>query len=263
MTHTTSSWLLAAGVGVKLINMVYNYVFLIFFLFINFKMAQVISSIFESGKYTITIKPSLINKNLKIDNNVMKNLSRYTVPNNIVNIIKNLMFKEFQLTPDKKYTQSEQIQLFVSFNACENVPQICDNYNSTLPSYVYVNLSDDKSILNKIYAIENNIDYDGFSPLNIPKDYNFKIDPCPTGFTCVGEGWKVLGDTSGIVFYSSSLVLIIISMSVLSSILTVNMNNGFNAVTVILLMLLLASLSICIMNIYKIYTLKQDLSKIK
>lgn len=227
-------------------------------------MAQVVSSIWESksGKYTVTIKPNLINSKLSLRENSVKNLSRYTVPNNIVNIIKNTVFAPFEIIPEKKYTQLEQIQLFVLFNICENVPQVCDNYKSSLPSYVYVNLLDDPSMdsdlkefgrnstLGKIYAIERNIDYDGFSLLNIPKDYTFTINPCPTGFKCV---------PSWIVVYIISLILTMISLSVLSSILTVNMNQkGFNALTVILLVLLLFSLSICIINIYQIYTLRAD-----
>jgi len=53
--------------------------------------------------------------------------------------------------------------MFFTTNYCENIPQLCDTYDTSKPSYVYINISsnadsDIKNLKTSIYYIENDLD---------------------------------------------------------------------------------------------------------
>lgn len=238
-------------------------------------MGQVVSSkIEQDGLYTITVKSSK-DGTITVPNSEKKNLYRYTIPKNIVDKIQTLTlgpidFNEIQT--QKKISHLQQIKMFIGEYPVENVPQICDNYNSSLPSYAYLSIDEKqiRSILFKLYALEQNTDLTekDAQQEQIPNNYKFNISPCNSVVKkyCKTESldnfFKSIQSTTGIGSYSSSLVCTTISLCTLSGILSVNFSsNGFNALTIILILCILSSSSTCITNIYNIYKLKNELSK--
>ena len=103
--------------------------------------------------------------------------------------------------------------------------------------------------------------------VTMPKDYTFLIDPCPEGITCAIDGGSLDGGSldgvfsqaqsaTGIASYGSGLVCTISSLCTLIPILAIKVSSsGFNALTVILILLILSSSSTCITNIVYIYKL--------
>lgn len=241
-------------------------------------MGQVVSSVKESdGFYTLTIKPTKVDpNNVNAPKKQLKKSSRYRIPGGIVQKIKTINFKnEIKLTENMKLSHLEQIQLMCSMTPSENVPQLCDNYDGSKPSYLYFSFQDkDKrqleGTMKAIYAMEKDIEWSAKTEaeMTTPKDYAFLIDPCPEGFTCAIDGGNLDGVFSkaqsgaGIASYSSGLACTISSLCTLIPILAINVSSsGFNALTVILILLILSSSSTSITNVVYIYKLKNEMSK--
>jgi hypothetical protein len=234
-------------------------------------MGQVVSSVKESnGFYTITVKPAKIGPK-DVSKVPMANMSRYKIPPGIVNKIKTITFIDKKLE-DKKLTQLEQIELMSLLTPSENVPQLCDNYDSSKPSYFYFQMDNKEQIdatMTKLYTMEKGVEWSGKpGEVTMPKDYAFLIDPCPEGITCAIDGGSLDGvfskaqSATGIASYSSGLACTISSLCTLIPILAVNVSSsGFNALTVILILLILSSSSTCITNVVYIYKLKNEMSK--
>lgn len=238
-------------------------------------MGQVVSSVKESdGFYTLTIKPTKVApSNVDVPKELKKS-SRYRIPGGIVQKIKTINFKnEIKLTENMKLSHLEQIQLMCSMTPGENVPQLCDNYDGSKPSYLYFSLQDKNQLegtMKTIYAMEKDIEWSikTQAEMTTPKNYAFLIDPCPEGFTCAIDGGNLDGVFSkaqsgaGIASYSSGLACTISSLCTLIPILAINVSSsGFNALTVILILLILSSSSTSITNVVYIYSLKNEMSK--
>lgn len=144
-------------------------------------MGQVVSAVKDqSGLYNIEVMgESPDNKGVKIQK--INNVYRYTVPSNIIELVKNAppvnLFD--QNLPENQMTLALR---FLGFLPKENVGP---NYDPSKPTYVYfppesLETGEKPNILTTIFAMETN-DMTMSVP---PKDYPFAIDPCPPGIVC-------------------------------------------------------------------------------
>ena len=75
-----------------------------------------------------------------------------------------------------KLSHLEQIQLMCSMTPGENVPQLCDNYDGSKPSYLYFSFQDQdkrqlEGTMKRIYAMEKDIEWSAKTEaeMNTPK----------------------------------------------------------------------------------------------
>ena len=235
-------------------------------------MGQVISSKVESdGLYTITVKqPPTLSRGE--NQTVIKNLYRYEIPKNIVEKIQTMTFdSSVDTTKDREATNLEVLRMLISMNPVENVPK-SDNYNSSLPSYVYFSFTEKskQSSLFSLYAVEQNIgiDFSSKDKMQIPDNYKFNIKPCNSVVKqycktkSLGDFFKLVQSFVGIGSYISALVCTTILLCTSSAMLSVSFSSkGFNALTIILILCILSGLSTSITNIYNIYKLQNELSE--
>jgi len=114
-------------------------------------MGQVVSSVKQSnGFYTITVKPAKMVQNgpKNVSDKPLENASRYTISPDIVKKINTITFTDKKLQ-EKKFTQLEQIEMMSIYVPGENLPQLCDNYDPSKPSYFYFQMANKEQIKNR------------------------------------------------------------------------------------------------------------------
>jgi hypothetical protein len=163
-------------------------------------MGQVTSvSLNSDNYYTVNIKP-FKDLNTLISSGVdTTKCIRYTVANNIIQKITsiNLKNKETNLANPK----TALLLSFLTMTFCENIPQLCDTYDSSKPSYVYIYLGENKDnkdlkdLKSTIYYLENDLD-PPIKPLKMvdpPNNYLYNISPCLPNTSCGNVDLSGLG----------------------------------------------------------------------
>jgi hypothetical protein len=118
------------------------------------------------------------------------NSIRYTVPNKIIQKLTSIDITDKE--NNMKNLKTRMLLMFFVTNFCENIPQLCDTYDSSKPSYVYINLGENKDnkvtdeLKSIIYYLENDLEAP-VPPLKLidpPSNYLYNISPCLPNTTC-------------------------------------------------------------------------------
>ena len=131
---------------------------------------------------------------------------RYTVPSNIIDLIKNAP----SVNLFDKNLPNNQTNLALKFLGFLPKENFGPNYDPSKPTYVYIPpesfvITEEKpSVLTTIFAMETN---DMTMPVP-PKDYPFAIDPCPSGILCK----KQSADNSLYMYIIIGVIVVILAM---------------------------------------------------